>query len=93
MYRVDYYDDGNIVFKYDLVDKIAIIHCEVKQWKLSVFKTAIREFAKFIEEMQAVGVTRIITYTRQPKLVKAFGGRKMGDINMDGLDYEVYECL
>ena len=93
MYRLDYYNDGNIVFKYDLVGKIAIIHCEVKEWKLSVFKKAIREFANFRNEMDAIGVEQIITYTRNPKLVKAFGGRFKGSINMDGLDYEVYECL
>jgi hypothetical protein len=92
MYRVEYYNDGNINFQYDLVDKLAIIHCEVKSWKPSTLRKGYVEFAKFLDEMKAIGVTRIVTYTRQPRLVKVFGGVKMGDIEMDGLDYEVYEC-
>lgn len=89
MSKVVYYEDANFCFEYEQTPFFVVIHCTVSIWSKSVLRNAYSVFGRFVEECLRNGITRLVTFSPNPKFAKLFGGTSKQTMIHDGKEIEV----
>jgi hypothetical protein len=91
--RKVFYRDENILFEYEILDRIILIHNTMYKFSASIYKQALRIFALFLNQCQHIDDITILAITSNTKYADMFGGKQIGHINYLGKNYEVFEWV
>lgn len=85
------YQDENILFSFNVYDGKLLIHCEMKDFKLSVLRRSWKIFGAFMNECVDKGIKEFYTVTPNPKFAEIFGGIFSHKMIYENKEYEVYK--
>lgn len=88
MTKYTVHEDVNCLFQVELVDDWLLMHVEVKQWSVKIFKEMINIFADFENKMYKLGYSKLATVTPNPKFAKMFGGSTVKQFTVQGQQVE-----
>ena len=89
MSKKQFYADEDISFAYEEDRTEVVLHCEVFNWSHSVLKRSYMVLGDFMNQKRKEGFKTLVTITPNPKFAKLFGGKSIGDMDLDGKKYEV----
>lgn len=89
--RKTFYEDGNFILEYEILDEVAYLHCRVFKFNSKVLRTIYNEFVRLQEDMKAQGIFLLRAVTPNPKFCELFNGKAVSYIFHGLKRYEVVE--
>ena len=87
--RVVFYSDEDGNLEYEMYNGACILHSNIVNWNLSVFKKCLRVMNTLLHTMKMLGVEQVMAITPNPEFSKLFGGRSLSTLEYHNKVYEV----
>jgi hypothetical protein len=81
-----------LLFKleYEDLGDMALIHCEVDEWNISVARKLDEAVGNFFNQLWEEGYLSAVTFSPNPKFCEYMGGERIGEGEMNGNYYGIY---
>lgn len=85
------YEDMNCHLSVEVVSRVAYLHCEVFNWKVSTARRLYSALNTFLLSCEERDIVQVYTITPNPRFAEMYGGRHCGYVKYQEKDYEVFK--
>lgn len=89
--RYTLYQDDSCKLEAEVVSRVAYLHCEVTNWKLSTARKLYSALKTFLDSCEERDIVQVYTITPNPRFAEMYGGRFCGYVTYQGKEYEVFK--
>ena len=89
--KIDLYQDESCKLSVEVVSRVAYLHCEVTNWKLSTVRKLYSALKTFLVSCEERDIVQVYTITPNPKFAELGGGRFCGYVTYQDKQYEVFK--
>ena len=87
--RECFYEDEDFNIETNIYESFLVLHCTVTNWKPSVLRMGLLQFARLEQWAIDQGFERMITITPNPKFVEILGGQTVEEFEYENKQYKV----